>query len=303
MRVKVTCCHTAQTEARAVDVVAGYHRVDGTEVELAGMLLATRLHEVLNQGFRPEDNVLEAGNLLDAVHEYVHRALFLGEGHLADFRPVFVALGKHVRFLDDVSFQTEEAGLYFRELIVAVFGGPLHFQALDTFHEVKFHGHVVVGQHPVAVGQLFELLHDVEVFHEVDTSLLGQVHGTFLHGIGGVLHHVEVPRETEVLRVLRNESQMHALLLVHHECVHQIVLVEADGSATDGADEAALQQPDVVVVDVDVGEYVRKDGPQHVSGVEELFDTSGVHAFDDGLFALGAFTENGLARRLLDGDG
>ena len=136
MRVKVTCCHTAQTEARAVDVVAGYHRVDGTEVELAGMLLATRLHEVLNQGFRPEDNVLEAGNLLDAVHEYVHRALFLGEGYLADFRPVFVALGKHVRFLDDVSFQTEEAGLYFRELIVAVFGGPLHFQALDTFHEV-----------------------------------------------------------------------------------------------------------------------------------------------------------------------
>ena len=136
VRVKVTCCHTAQTEARAVDVVAGYHRVDGTEVELAGMLLATRLHEVLNQGFRPEDNVLEAGNLLDAVHEYVHRALFLGEGHLADFRPVFVALGKHVRFLDDVSFQTEEAGLYFRELIVAVFGGPLHFQALDTFHEV-----------------------------------------------------------------------------------------------------------------------------------------------------------------------
>ena len=112
-----------------------------------------------------------------------------------------------------------------------------------------------------------------------------------------------MPRETEVLRVLRNESQMDALLLVHHECVHQIVLIEADGSATDGADEAALQQPDVVVVDVDVGEYVRKDGPQHVSGVEELFDTSGVHAFDDGLFALGAFTENGLARRLLDGDG
>ena len=137
------------------------------------MLLATRLHEVLNQGFRSEDDVLEAGNLLDAVHEYVHRALFLGEGHLADFRPVFVALGKHVRFFDDVSFQAEEAGLYFRELIVAVLGGPLYFQALDTFHEVQFHGHVVIGQHPVSVGQLFELLHDVEVFHEVDTSLLG----------------------------------------------------------------------------------------------------------------------------------
>ena len=303
MRVEVTGCHTAQTETGAVDVVAGYHCIDRTEVELTGMFLAARFHEVLNQGFRSEDDVLEAGNLFDTVHEYVHRALLLGERHLAHFRPILVALGKHVRLLDDISFQAEEAGFYLCELIVAVLGGPLYFQALDAFHKVQFHGHVVIGQHPVSVGQLFELLHDVEVFHEVDTRLLGQVHGTFLHGIGGVLHHVEVPRETEVLRVLRNESQMHALLLVHHECVHQIVLVEADGSATDGADEAALQQPDVVVVDVDVGEYVRKDGPQHVSGVEELFDTSGVHAFDDGLFALGAFTENGLARRLLDGDG
>ena len=136
VRVEVTGRHTAQTEARAVDVVAGYHRVDGAEVELAGMLLAARFHEVLNQGFRPEDDVLEAGNLFDAVHEYVHRALLLGEGHLAHFRPIFVALGKHVRLLDDVSFQAEEAGFYLRELIVAVLGGPLYFQALDTFHEV-----------------------------------------------------------------------------------------------------------------------------------------------------------------------
>lgn len=80
MRVEVTGRHAAQTEARAVDVVAGYHCIDRAEVELAGMVLAARLHEVLNQGFRPEDDVLEAGNLFDAVHEYVHRALLLGEG-------------------------------------------------------------------------------------------------------------------------------------------------------------------------------------------------------------------------------
>ena len=188
-------------------------------------------------------------------------------------------------------FQTEEAGFYLCELIVAVLGGPLHFQPLDAFHEVQFHGHVVVSQHPVAVGQLFELLHDVEVLHEVDTRLLGQVHGAFLHGIGGVLHNVEVPREAKVLRVLRNESEMHAFLLVYHERVHQIVFVEADGSAADGADEAALQQSDVVVVDVDVGEYVRKDGPQHVSGVEELLDAGRIHTFDNSLFALGVFAE------------
>ena len=172
------------------------------------MFLAARFHEVLNQGFRSEDDVLEAGNLFDTVHEYVHRALLLGERHLAHFRPILVALGKHVRLLDDI--QAEEAGFYLCELIVAVLGGPLYFQALDAFHKVQFHGHVVIGQHPVSVGQLFELLHDVEVFHEVDTRLLGQVHGTFLHGIGGVLHHVEVPRETKVLWVLGNEGEVHA---------------------------------------------------------------------------------------------
>ena len=136
VRMQVTGGHAAETETGSVHIVAGNHGVDRAEVELAGVLLATRLHEVLDKRLCTEDDVLEARYLLDAVHEYVHRALFLGEGYLADFRPVFVALGKHVRFLDDVSFQTEEAGLYFRELIVAVFGGPLHFQALDTFHEV-----------------------------------------------------------------------------------------------------------------------------------------------------------------------
>ena len=52
---------------------------------------------------------------------------------------------------------------------------------------------------------------------QVDTRLLGQVHGTFLHGIGGVLHHLEVPRETKVLWVLGNEGEVHALLPIHHE--------------------------------------------------------------------------------------
>ncbi len=112
-----------------------------------------------------------------------------------------------------------------------------------------------------------------------------------------------MPREAEVLRVLRNESEMHAFLLVYHERVHQIVFVEADGSAADGADEAALQQPDVVVVDVDVGEYVREDSPQHVSGVEELLDAGRIHTFDNSLFALGVFAENSLAGRLFDRDG
>jgi len=130
---------------------------------------------------------------------------------------------------------------------------------LYAFHQGELHGHVVVGEHPVAVGQLLKLLHDVEVLHEVDARLFGQVHHGFLYGIGGVLHYVQMSRETEVLRVLRHEGEVYALLLVHHEGVHQVELIEADGSASDRAYEAALQQADVIVVDVDVGKDIGKD--------------------------------------------
>jgi len=303
VRMQVTGGHAAETETGSVHIVAGNHGVDRAEVELAGVLLAARLHEVLDKRLCTENDVLEARYLLDAVHEHVHGALFLGERHLAYFGPVFVALGKHVGFFDDVSFQAEQAGFYLIEFVVAVLGGALHFQALYAFHQGELHGHVVVGEYPVAVGQLLELLHDVEVLHEVDACLLGQVHDGFLYGVGRVFHHVQVAGEAEVLRVLGYEGEVHAFLLVHHEGVHQVELIEADGSASDRADEAALQQADIVVVDVDVGEHVGEDGAQHIARIEEFFDTVGVHSLDDGLLALGTFAVDGLGSRLLDGDG
>ena len=191
--------HAAETEAGAVHVVTGDHGVDGSEVELAGVLFAARLHEVLYQRLCTENDVFEARYLLDAVHEYVHGAFLLGEWHLTHFGPVFVALGKHVGFLDDVPFQAEKTGFYLVEFIVAVLGGALHFQSLYAFHQGELYGHVVVGEHPVAVGQLLKLLHDVEVLHEVDACLFGQVHNGFLYGVGGVFHHVQVSGEAEVL--------------------------------------------------------------------------------------------------------
>ena len=295
--------HAAQAEAGAVDVVARYHGVDGADVYLAGVLPGAGLHEVLDERLGAEDDVLEAGYLLDAVHEHVHVALFLGEGHLAHLGPVFVALGEHIGFLDDAPLEAEEAGLYLVETVLGVLGGALHLQPLYAFHEAQFDGHVVVGEHPVAVSQLLELLHDVEVLHEVDAGLLGEVHHRLLHGVGGVFHHVEVSGEAEVLRVLRHEGEVHALAAVHHERVHEVELVEADGPASDGADEASLQQAYVVIVDVDVGEDVGQYRAQHIAGVEELFDAGGVDAFDDGLLALGVFAVDGLAAGLLDGDG
>ncbi len=294
VRMQVAGGHSAQAETGTVHVVAGNHGVDRTEVELAGVFLAARFHKVLYQCLRTEYEVLETRYLLDAVHEHIHGTFLLGERHLAYLRPIFIAFGKHVGLFDDTPFQAEKAGLYLVKPVIAVFGGALHFHALYSFHQGKFHGHVIIGEHPVAVGQLFELLHDVEVPHKVDTRLLGQVHHGFLYGIGGVLHHVQMPGKAEVLRVLGHESEVHTLLLVHRKRIHKVELIETDGSAPDRADKTALQQADIIVVDVDIGEYIGKDGAQHIARIEELLDAVGVHAFDNGFLAFGTLAVDGL---------
>ena len=102
---------------------------------------------------------------------------------------------------------------------------------------------------------------------------------------------------------MRHEGEVHTLLTVHHDGVHEVVFIETDGPTTDGADEAALQEPDVIIVDIDIGEDVGQDGSQHVSRIEKLLNTAGIHTFDDGFFAFGTFAVDGLRRRLLDGDG
>ena len=79
--------------------------------------------------------------------------------------------------------------------------------------------------------------------------------------------------KAEVLRIVGDERQVYTFMLVYHECIHQVISVERDGSSPDGAYEAALQQADVVVVDVDVRENIVQDRTQHVARTEEFFNT------------------------------
>ena len=199
VRIEVTGGHTTETETCAIHVIACDGGIDRPEVELAGVLLGARFHEVLNQGFRTEDDIFESGNLLNAVHEDVHVTLFLCEGNLTHTRPIFITLVEHVGFFDDVAFQAEETRLNVFKVVIGVFGSTLHFKPLYAFYELQFHGHVIVRKYPVSVRHLLELLHYVEVVHKVHTGLFGQVHGTLLDGIGRILHYVEVSRETEIL--------------------------------------------------------------------------------------------------------
>ena len=109
--------------------------------------------------------------------------------------------------------------------------------------------------------------------------------------------------KAEVLRIVGDERQVYTFMLVYHECIHQVISVERDGSSPDGAYEAALQQADVVVVDVDVRENIVQDRTQHVARTEEFFNTRRVHTFDDGFLAAWILAVDGSRSCLLDGDG
>ena len=95
-----------------------------------------------------------------------------------------------------------------------------------------------------------------------------------------------MPREAEVLWVLWHEGEVDALCAIYLNGIFQIILVESDGTTSYRADKLALQQAYVIVVDVDVREYIRQDGTHHIARAEELIYTRGVHAFDDGLLTL-----------------
>ena len=87
---------------------------------------------------------------------------------------------------------------------------------------------------------------------------------------------------------------MYAFALVYHQRIHQIVLIKGNGIVADRTYETLLEQPDVIVVDVDICKNVLQHSPQHVSRREKLFDTVGILSFDDGLFAFRVFPEDGL---------
>ena len=58
-------------------------------------------------------------------------------------------------------------------------------------------------------------------------------------------------------------------------------------------------------VDIDMGGAIGATGivPRHVSRIEKLLYTAGIHTFDDGFFAFGIFAVDKTQKMLLDGDG
>ena len=145
------------------------------------MFLRTCLYEVLDESLQSEDDVLEALDILEVLDKLVHRALALGQLHLSVLLPEVVAAHHGVHVLHLFLLALEEL---FRQLIEGEVGHAsvaYHGEGLQEAGQLDFGEHIVDGQHPLAVGQLAELLGDLHVLHEVHVALLGDGHLTALH--------------------------------------------------------------------------------------------------------------------------
>ena len=250
------------------------------------MLLGARFHKVLDEGLQAEDDILEALDLLNVMNELVHRTLALGQFHLAVLRPEVVAAHHGIHVLHLLLLALEELSRQRVEGIVGQTGITDDNEGLHETHPLEFGEHIIDGQHPLTIGQLAELLHDLHVLHEVDIAVLGDGHLTALHLPTGVSEDIEVATEAEVLLVVGQEMQVEALVVVDIERVLDIKPVEGNGPRPYRRGKGILQHTDLVVVDIDIRKDILHHGIQDIAGLHQVVDARRVHALDDGLLVV-----------------
>ena len=93
------------------------------------------------------------------------------------------------------------------------------------------------------------------VAHEIEVDIRRHVDRVSLQPVRAVIDDVQVPREAVTLRIDRHESKVDARIAVHHDGIHDVVLVERHGKGgTERRNEAVEQQVHAVVIDIHVFE-------------------------------------------------
>ena len=165
-----------EARTQTIDEVGGDDGVDRADIDLRGVLLGARLDEVLDESLQTEDDILKALDILDVLDEIIHGALALGEFHLAILRPEVVAAHHGVGILHLLLLALEELTWQFVEGIVGHTRVADHGEGIEEAGELEFREEIIDGEHPLAIGQLRKLLHNLHVLHEVHIALLGDGH-------------------------------------------------------------------------------------------------------------------------------
>ena len=110
------------------------------------------LDKVLDKRLQPEDDILEAFDLLEIVDKLIHRALALSEFHPPVFVPEIVAPHHHVGIAPHLSLALKQLLGQFVEAVVAHTGGTDDKGLAEELGEGHLDKHIVDGQHPLAIG-------------------------------------------------------------------------------------------------------------------------------------------------------
>ena len=215
----------------AVILVAREQGVHRGDVEL--VLFTPELDRVLDEGVQTQHDIFETLDVLDLFDEVVHRPLTLRQFHLSVLVPEGLASHTGIRLSDLRTLALEEFLRQLVERVVCQSGGTDDDTFLDELGELQLGDHVVFRQYPVTVVQLLELLLDPHVLHEVHRRLLGQCQLTAAHMVGRVFQDVDIPSETEVHLVVRQEVQVYHTVALYLQGVLDIEAVEGDGILTD----------------------------------------------------------------------
>ena len=256
--------------APAIDIVARDEGVDGTDIHVVGI---ARLHRVLEQRLEAIDDVFESLHALDISHELIHRPLALGQFHLAVLIPKSLVAHLGIGLGDLVLLAAEYLVGHFVEGILRETGDAGDEGAgAEKLEELELGHHVVLGEHPLAVGQFLIFLRHLQILHEVDVALLGDGELAAAQVERGVLEDIEVAAEAHVLHVVGQKGEMDATVHADGQCVFYIKAVEADACLGHGRGEGALQNADVVLVEVHIGKDILYHGVDDVARLEIVVD-------------------------------
>ena len=236
--VEIGCRLRRSSQTHTVNVVAGNNRINRTDVHLARMVLGTRFHKVFNQSFQAEENVLESLDIGQLGNKSAHVAFGFGQflGTIAIPEVIVTHHGVHV--LDFLPLLLEYTFLSFQETVIGIAGDTTHHKT--SAKKVQFAKHVIRQLYPFACRQSTELLLDRHGFHEVHICLLREIQHTLLQTESRVRQNIERTRETEILRIVRHETELETLFLIHISRIHDVITVEPDTIIRNRAIEGIL---------------------------------------------------------------
>ena len=226
MLVEVCRGLRTQTSTEAVDIVGGEDGIDRTDIHLGGV---AGLHVILNDSLQTQHDILEPLHLLETLDKVLHRRLTLGQFHLTILCPEEVAM-RHRVSCPHITLPLEHLVVESIEGIVCQTSVPDDDRFLQETQYLYLDHHIIHRQHPLTSRQLGELLDDTEVLDEIRITLTRDGQVTAFHLIAGVFQDIDIPTETEVLHVIRQEMQMDTTVTLHLQGVLDIKTVEADGT-------------------------------------------------------------------------